>query len=486
MRGILSDLLNLRLGKVGIGASSLAVLWFALAASSMGGATAWAQSDEDEQSASSRSANASDANDDDDDDDDADRSRSSARPTAGQQRGRRSSADREHPQLGVSFYGTNSLQVRRVVPGSPAEEAGIRRGDTIQAVNGQRVSSIQQLKQDIDEVGQDGELKLGVLRNGRQQTLQADLTDQSAFRGRQTAGRQRWNQPGRGQAGRSQFDDRESDNRYARGQDDLDGNSEQGWSNQRGRGYGGQASNRQSLNRRGYGNQGYGNQGYGNGGPGNQQYTDDDDFYGQEGHGAPQRQGYANQSGRGSRRNRPFLGVTLDEEAQNGVWVTGVYPNSPAEQAGVQRGDEILSVDDQDIESYQELVSVLAQKSAGEEISLEIDRNGRQRMIDATLASSRSSISQGRGTYRTGSRQMYGGQNNGEMYQDGYRESGYGNRGNGNGYGNDAYDNQGGAPNGYQGGYNGGTNRGNNGQFEMGETPYGQSYWQADRKVSGY
>lgn len=494
----LSEEVYSRLAHLSSGLGAIAILGFALA-SPCASTPAWAQSD-DEQNAQS----SDDDNDDDDDDDSAaERSRRSSSRSAGQMRGRRAAANREHPQLGVVFHGTNTLQVRRVVPDSPADEAGIRRGDTIQSVNGQRVSGIQQLKQDLDEAGEDEDIELGVLRNGRQLTLQANLSDQSAFRGRQAAGGQRWNQ-GRNQSwqrsSRSQVNDQNFDDRYAGGQDEQGWSDQQGWNEQQGRsnqgwndqlgrsrgagrGYS-QANNRRTTNRQGYANQGYGNQGYsnqrfGNQGYGNQGYQNDE-LYGQDNYGANNRQGqgYASgQSQRGSRGNRPFLGVTLDEEAQNGVWITGVYPNSPAEQAGLRRGDEILSVDDQDIDSYHELVSVLSQKSPGEEVSLEIDRNGRQRMIDATLASS-GGASQGRPAYRTGNRPAYG-QGNNTMYEDGYRESGYGNRGAGNGNDDEGDGFQG-------GGSNRGSNRGNRGQFEMGETPYGQDYWQADRKVSGY
>lgn len=490
MRRIMSNILKLRLLRLAASLAAIAIVSFATATSPPGGAAAWAQSDDDDESAQSTRANRGDDDANDDDDDDAfERSRSSSR-TAGQMRGRRAGAEREHPQLGVIFYGTNTLQVRRVVPDSPADEAGVRRGDTIRSVNGQRVSTIQQLKQDIDEAAEDGDLELGVLRNGRQRTLQANLSDQSAFRGRQAAGNQRWPQGGRSQSWQrsspARFNDQDVNDRYAGAQDDMEGDDNQGWNRGAGRGYGNQPSNRRGMTRQGYGNQGYGNQGYGNQGYGNQ----DDEFYGQGNYGGAnnwQRQGYASgQQGRGSQGNRPFLGVTLDEEAQNGVWIIGVYPNSPAEHAGLRRGDEIISVDDQDIDSYRELVSVLAQKSPGEEISLEIDRNGRQRMIDATLASSRGAT-QGRGANRMGNRPNYGRQQgNGAMYEDGYRESGYGNRGAGAGneYDNGFYDNQGG---GFQGSsYQGGSNRGSQDQLEMGETPYGQDYWRADRKISGY
>ena len=507
----LSDVVYSRLANASIGLAAIAIVSFAMA-SPWAAAPAWAQSDDDEPSAQSgRTARETDLNDDDDDDDDsAERSRRSASRSGGQMRGRRSSADREHPQLGVIFHGTNTLQVRRVVPGSPADEAGIRRGDTIRSVNGERVSSIQQLKQDLDEAGEDEDIELGILRNGRQRTLQANLSDQSAFRGRQAAGGQRWGQGGRNQSwqrsSQAQFNDQDFDDQYAGAQDDMQGGYQQGWNRGSGRGFGSQANNRRGMNRQGYGQQGYqenyGQQGYGQQGYGQQGYGQEgfgqrgyqnDQFSGQDNYGEEsnwQGQGYAGQAGRGSRGsgsrgNRPFLGVTLDEEAQNGVWVTGVYPNSPAEQAGLRRGDEILSVDDQDIDSYHELVDVLSQKSPGEEVSLEIDRNGRQRMVDATLASSRGA-SQGRPAYRTGNRPAYGGQSNGAMYEDGYRQSGYGNRG--ANYGNGANAGQGGnfQGSGYQGGYNRGSNRTNGGQFEMGETPYGQDYWQADRKVSGY
>jgi S1-C subfamily serine protease len=55
-----------------------------------------------------------------------------------------------------------------------------------------------------------------------------------------------------------------------------------------------------------------------------------------------------------------------------GVLVTSVEPDSPAEKAGIQRGDIILAIDGEDINSTVELIEALEGKDSGEEVSLTI------------------------------------------------------------------------------------------------------------------
>lgn len=53
-----------------------------------------------------------------------------------------------------------------------------------------------------------------------------------------------------------------------------------------------------------------------------------------------------------------------------GVLVTSVEPDSPAEKAGIQRGDIILAIDGEDINSTVELIEALEGKDSGKEVSL--------------------------------------------------------------------------------------------------------------------
>ena len=67
------------------------------------------------------------------------------------------------------FYGVPvlSTQVGAVEPGSPAERAGIKKGDRIVAVNGQAVAEWEELSKAIKESG-GGPLKLQIRRDSQE------------------------------------------------------------------------------------------------------------------------------------------------------------------------------------------------------------------------------------------------------------------------------------------------------------------------------
>lgn len=313
---------------------------------------------------SSRSSRANTRSDDaDDQDDDADRNERQS-----SSRSRRSR--NEHAALGVTFYNQpNVLEIRRVMPDSPAEDAGLRRGDEILSINDQRVSSVQQVTQALDRAGEDEIIEIGILRNGRRQTVESALGSR-----REVFSPQRGGNAQQGQYSRS--------SRFPR--------DDQGqWSGQ----------NRQTWQDENYNDQAYGPQNYGNRG-----YSE----------GSRRRSSAQNQRYReGYRAGNAYLGVFLDANDEDGVWITGVQPGSPAEEAGLRRGDEIVSIDDEDVESAQDVRQLLAQMAPNEEVELRIERNGRGRTIQAMLASRRQSSSQG--SYRTGRRGQsgyYDGQSN--------------------------------------------------------------------------
>jgi S1-C subfamily serine protease len=51
-------------------------------------------------------------------------------------------------------------------------------------------------------------------------------------------------------------------------------------------------------------------------------------------------------------------------------------PDTPADLAGIQEGDIIVSIDQQKIEAPADLVNYLKTRSAGEEVTLDILRKG--------------------------------------------------------------------------------------------------------------
>jgi serine protease Do len=67
------------------------------------------------------------------------------------------------------------VEVTRVDENSPAEKAGIRAGDVILEYNGQHVEGIEQFSRMVHETPAGREVKLGVFRNGANQTIVAKI-----------------------------------------------------------------------------------------------------------------------------------------------------------------------------------------------------------------------------------------------------------------------------------------------------------------------
>ncbi len=100
-----------------------------------------------------------------------------------------------HPRLGIdaedlngqlgAFFGApdgEGILVREVNSGSPAEKAGVKAGDVITSLNGERIRSVGELREKLsgkrDE--KDRTVKLGVLRNKNAMTLTVELPEQAA------------------------------------------------------------------------------------------------------------------------------------------------------------------------------------------------------------------------------------------------------------------------------------------------------------------
>jgi serine protease Do len=100
---------------------------------------------------------------------------------------------------------------------------------------------------------------------------------------------------------------------------------------------------------------------------------------------------------KGQRIRRGYLGVQIqllsDDIAaglnlpkDRGAIIARVEPNGPAAKAGLQQGDVVVKVNNQDVTPDASLSFLVAQQPVGARIPIEIIRNGRHQVVTATLA----------------------------------------------------------------------------------------------------
>ncbi len=85
---------------------------------------------------------------------------------------------------------------------------------------------------------------------------------------------------------------------------------------------------------------------------------------------------------------RGYLGVTIQDidddiamalglDSKKGALVASVVPSSPADDAGIRRGDVIIAVDDEPINDVEELRTKIANTEPGTKVKIKIIRNGK-------------------------------------------------------------------------------------------------------------
>lgn len=93
---------------------------------------------------------------------------------------------------------------------------------------------------------------------------------------------------------------------------------------------------------------------------------------------------------------RPDSAIPNDEK---GLLVANVMPNSPAAQAGIQRGDVLLSIDGTPLSSANALVNLVANKAPGSQLNVEIERQG-QALTVLVVPVERPNLEQLQGTHQ--------------------------------------------------------------------------------------
>ncbi len=81
----------------------------------------------------------------------------------------------------------------------------------------------------------------------------------------------------------------------------------------------------------------------------------------------------------------PALAANLDLPVERGVAVASVAEGSPADEAGLQDGDIILRMAEQDVDNSGELLQVLAQYQAGQTVEVEFLRGDQRQSTEVTL-----------------------------------------------------------------------------------------------------
>ena len=83
----------------------------------------------------------------------------------------------------------------------------------------------------------------------------------------------------------------------------------------------------------------------------------------------------------------PWLGILYPPEAGDGegVKVTQVVANSPAEEAGVEEGDIIIEFDGKPIKTADELKAAIGEKKAGDQVQFKVKRKVKEKDVVKTL-----------------------------------------------------------------------------------------------------
>ncbi|MGR8941189.1 MAG: Do family serine endopeptidase [Gammaproteobacteria bacterium] len=82
----------------------------------------------------------------------------------------------------------------------------------------------------------------------------------------------------------------------------------------------------------------------------------------------------------------PELASAFGITQQHGAVIAGVVPGSPAENAGLERGDVVIAVNGQTVDSATKLHNHIALMQVGDMVSLDILRNGQEKTIKARIA----------------------------------------------------------------------------------------------------
>jgi len=242
----------------------------------------------------------------------------------------------EHASLGVmlSERSGKGVRISDLLPGSPAQRAGLRAGDRITKLAEKPVNSYADVIRFINRAQPGQTAKITIDRDGQERTVQITL------------------------ASREQ----------------LYGDQDQNFSDDSQRRFGGNQRMRQQdaqQNQYGRGGRYESSQGQIFGGRRDQQYL-------------TQERERTFQQGQQNDDQQGVLGIDLQNQRDDAV-ITNIWPGSPAEQAGLRRGDEIVAIDGQEVRDQNNLMQELQQYEPGDRVRLTIVRNGQEQTVRVRL-----------------------------------------------------------------------------------------------------
>lgn len=82
----------------------------------------------------------------------------------------------QDPEIGVKLDTDRGVVIVRVMPGTPAEAAGLKRGDLIKRVNSTHILDVAEVQAQVESSGLNGSLKVEVIRSGKSQTIEVKPT----------------------------------------------------------------------------------------------------------------------------------------------------------------------------------------------------------------------------------------------------------------------------------------------------------------------
>jgi len=88
----------------------------------------------------------------------------------------------------------------------------------------------------------------------------------------------------------------------------------------------------------------------------------------------------------GGEEPKVMLGITMSAADEGGIIVDSVVEGLPAAAAGIKEGDRIVSIDGEELGETDAIREALADKEAGDEIKVELVRDGKNQTITVKLA----------------------------------------------------------------------------------------------------